>query len=73
MVSDDDNYMYFLTQEFSGFHGKGHVGIIEYYLNLLEIPYPDHNPLSYTLIWELQQQDEKLLGPTTNTLANTSN
>ena len=54
-------YMYFLTQEYAGFHEDELVGLIERYLNLLEIPHADSNPLNYTHIWELQQQDKKLL------------
>ena len=35
--------------------------MIEFYLNLPEIPHPDRCPLNYAHIWELQQQDAKLL------------
>ena len=60
MVSDDKDGMYFLTQEYSGYHEDDLAGVIKCYLNLLEIPHPDCNPLNYTRVWELQQQDEKL-------------
>ncbi|KAL7477485.1 hypothetical protein ACHAW6_003293, partial [Cyclotella cf. meneghiniana] len=52
VVSDYDDDMYFLTQEYSDFHENDLVGMIECYLNLLETPHPDcHcNPLHYTHI-----------------------
>ncbi len=33
---------------------------IEHYINLPETPHPDQNPLNYTHICELQQQDKQL-------------
>ena len=61
VVSDDDNDMYFLTQEYSGYHEDDLVGVIECYLNLPEITHANRIPLNYGHIWELQQQDAKLL------------
>ena len=61
VVSDDEDDIYFLTQEYSGYHEDDLTGVIECYLNLPEIPHPDCNPLDYVHIWELQQQDMKLL------------
>ena len=60
VVSDDEDDMYFLTQEYSGFHYDELVELIEYYLNHPEIPH-DRNQLNYAYIWEWQQQDKKLL------------
>jgi hypothetical protein len=61
MVSEDEDDMYFLTQEYSGYHEDDLIEVIECYLNLPEIPHPNRNPLNYAHIWELQQQDAKLL------------
>ena len=61
MVSDDEDDIYFLTQEYSGYHEDDLVRVIECYLNLPKIRHPDRNPLNYADIWELQQQDAKLL------------
>ncbi|KAL7475097.1 hypothetical protein ACHAW6_001025 [Cyclotella cf. meneghiniana] len=60
-VSNNEDDMYFLTQEYSGFHDDELVELIECYLNLPEIPHPDGNPLNCVHIWKLQQQDKKLL------------
>ncbi len=73
VVSDNEDDMYFLTQEYSGCHEDDLVGVIECYLNLPDIPHPDCNPLNYVHICELQQQDEKLLSPALSTLTTTSN
>ena len=51
VVSDDEDDMYFLTQEYSGFHYDELVELIEYYLNHPEIPH-DRNQLNYAYIWE---------------------
>ena len=65
MVSDVKDDMYFLKQEYSGYHEDDLVGVIECYLNRPEIPHPDCNSLNYAHIWELQQQYAKLLLPCT--------
>ena len=61
MVSNNEDNIYFLTQDYSGFHDNDLMEMIECYLNLPEIPHPDHNLSNYVHIWELQQQDKKLL------------
>ena len=61
VVSDSGDDTYFLTQEYSGYYEDDPVGVIECYLNLPEITHSDHNPLNNMHIWELQQQDTKLL------------
>ena len=60
MVSDD-NELYFLDQEYIGFSDNELTEMLECYLNLPEIPHPEHNPLNYVHIREQQQQDDKLL------------
>jgi hypothetical protein len=52
---------YFLDEEYSSVYDNKIWECIECYLNLPEIPHPDQNPLNYTHIHELQQQDEQLL------------
>jgi hypothetical protein len=59
--SDDDDELYFLDQEYTGFDDDDLQETFECYLNLPEIPHPDRNPLNYAHIREQQQQDEKLL------------
>ncbi len=53
--------MYFLDQEYSGLYDEDVWECIECYLNLPDTPHLDENPLYYTHICELQQQDEQLL------------
>ncbi len=61
VVSDNEDDMHFLTQEYSGYHEDDLVGVIECYLNLPEITHANCNPLNYRHIWELQQKGAKLL------------
>ncbi len=61
VVPDNKDDTYFLTQEYSGCHEDDLVGVIECYFNLPEISHPYCNPLNNAHIWELQQQDTKLL------------
>ena len=61
MVSDNEDERYFLDQEYAGFGDSELAETFECYLNLLEIPHPEHNPLNYAHIREQQQQDAKLL------------
>jgi hypothetical protein len=60
VVSDDDE-LYFLDQEYAGLNDDELKEMLECYLNLLEIPHPERNPLNYAHIREQQQQDDKLL------------
>ncbi len=53
--------MCFLDQEYSGLYDNKAWECIECYLNLPKTPHPDQNPLNYTHICELQQQDKQLL------------
>ncbi len=57
----EEDEMYFLDQEYSGLHDDKVWECIECYLNLPEISHSDQNPLNYTHICELQQQDKQLL------------
>ncbi len=50
--------VYFLDQEFSGLYNDKVWECIECYLNLPETSHLDQNPLNYTHICELQQQDK---------------
>ena len=58
---DDDEELYFLDQEYSGSNDDELWRTFECYLNLLETPHSDCNPLNYAHIHEQQQQDENLL------------
>jgi hypothetical protein len=51
-VSNDDNDVYFLDQEYSCLNDDDIWEMLECYLNLTEIPCPDCNPLNYTHIHE---------------------
>ncbi len=61
MSNEEEDEAYFLDQEHSGHYVNEVWECIECYLNLLETPHPDQNPLNYAHICELQQQDEQLL------------
>jgi hypothetical protein len=50
-----------LDQEQSGLSSNKVWECSERYLNLTKTPHLDQNPLNYSHIHELQQQDEKLL------------
>jgi hypothetical protein len=50
-----------LNQEYSDLYDDKIWECIECYLNLLDTPHPDENPLNYAHIRELQQQDKQLL------------
>jgi hypothetical protein len=56
-----ENKAYFLNQEYSGFYDNEVSECIECYRNLPDTPHLDENPLNYTHICELQQQDKQLL------------
>jgi hypothetical protein len=58
---EEEDKAYFLDQEYSGLYDEDIWDCIECYLNLPDTPHPDENPLNYTHIHELQQQDEQLL------------
>jgi hypothetical protein len=62
--------VYFLDQEISCLYDDKVWECIEYYLNLPETSHSDQNPLNYTNIRELQQQDEQLLALQVNNLDN---
>jgi hypothetical protein len=53
--------LYFLDQEYSGLYDDKVWECIECYLNVPETSHSDQNPLNYTHICELQQQDKQLL------------
>jgi hypothetical protein len=57
----EEDKAYFLDQEYSGLYDNQVWECIEFYLNLPETLHPDQNPLNYTHICELQQQNEQLL------------
>jgi hypothetical protein len=59
--TEEEDEAYFLDQEYSGLYDENLWECIECYLNLPDTPHPDENPLNYTHIHELQQQDEQLL------------
>jgi hypothetical protein len=61
VVSDDKDELYLFEQEYIGLHDDEIWQVLECYLNLTEMPHPDHNPLNYDHIHEQQQKDEKLL------------
>jgi len=61
VVLYDKDEMYFLDQEYSGLNDDEIIETFQCYLNLPEIPHPDHILLNYAHIHEQQQQDEKLL------------
>jgi hypothetical protein len=58
---EEEDEAYFLDQEYSGLYNNDVWECIECYLNLPDTPHPDENPLKYTHICELQQQDKQLL------------
>jgi hypothetical protein len=59
--NEEEDEAYFLDQEYSGLYDDDIWECIECYLNLPDTPHPDENPLNYTHICELQQQDKQLL------------
>ncbi len=61
VFDEEEDKAYFLDQEYSGLHDEDVWECIECYLNLLDTPHPDENPLNYAHIRELQQQDKQLL------------
>ena len=61
VVSDDEDDMFFLTQEYSCFHNDELVEMIECCLKLPETHQTANYSLNYAHIWELQQQDKKWL------------
>ena len=61
MVSDDEDELYFLEQEYTGVNDEEIWQALECCLNLPEMPHPDHIPLNYVHIREQQQQDENML------------
>jgi hypothetical protein len=61
VVSDNNDEVYFLDQEYTGFNDSELTEMLECYLNLPEIPHPERIPLNYAHIREQQQQDAKLL------------
>jgi hypothetical protein len=58
--NEEEEEAYFLNQEYSGLYNHEVWECIECYLNLPDTPHPDQNPLNYTHIRELQQQDKQL-------------
>ncbi len=58
--NEEEAKAYFLDQEYSPYD-KDVWDYIEWYLNLPDTPHPDENPLNYSHICELQQQDKQLL------------
>jgi hypothetical protein len=58
VVSDDEDELYFLDQEYAGLDDSKIWETLECYLNLPEIPHPEHNPLNYAHTCEQHQQDE---------------
>jgi hypothetical protein len=65
--------VYFLDQEYSGLYDDNVWECIECYLNLLETLHLDQNPLNYTHICKLQQQDKQLLAQQENNSDNQFN
>ncbi len=59
--NEEEDKAYFLDQEYSGLYNENIWECVECYLNLLDTPHWDENPLNYAHICELQQQDEQLL------------
>jgi hypothetical protein len=59
--NEEEEEAYFLDQEYSGLYDYDVWECIVCYLNLPDTPHPDENPLNYTHIFELQQQDKHLL------------
>jgi hypothetical protein len=58
---EEEDEAYFLDQEYLGLYNENVWECIECYLNLLDTPHLDENPLNYAHICELQQQDKQLL------------
>jgi hypothetical protein len=61
VFNKEENEVYFLDQEYSGLDDDKVWECIECYLNLPKTPHLDQNPLNYTYICKLQQQDKQLL------------
>ena len=61
VVSNDEDELYLLDQEYTCLNDDEIWQTLECYLNLSEMLHPDCNPLNYAHIHEQQQQDEKLL------------
>ena len=61
VVSDDEDELYLLDQEYTGLDDNEIWETLECYLNLPEIPHPECNPLNYAHIREQQQHDGNLL------------
>ena len=61
VVSNDEEELYILEQEYKWLNVDKIWETLECYLNFTEIPHSDCNPLNHTHICEQQQQDEKLL------------
>ncbi len=59
--NNEEDKAYFLDQEHSGLYDKKVWGCIECYLYLPKTSHPDQNPLNYSHICELQQQDKPVL------------
>ncbi len=59
--NNEEDEVYFLDQKYSGLYDDKVWECIQCYLNLPETSHLDKNPLNYTHICELQQQDEQLL------------
>ena len=59
--NEEEDYLYFVDQLYSGVHDKDIFNALECYLNLPEMEHPEQNPLNYEYIREQQQADEKLL------------
>ena len=60
VVSDDEDELYFLEQEYRGLNDDEIWQMLECYLNLLEMPHPDCYLLNYAHIHDQQQQDDNL-------------
>jgi hypothetical protein len=69
-MEEERDEMYFLDQEYSGLYDDKVSECVECYLNLPETSHLDQNPLNYTHICELQQQDKQLLALQVNSLDN---
>jgi hypothetical protein len=61
VCNEEEDNAYFLDQEYSGLYYENLWECIECYLNLPDTPHPNENPLYYSHICKLQQQDEQLL------------
>ncbi len=61
VFNEEEDKVYFLSQEYSGLYDENTWECIECYLNLPDTPHPDENLSNYTHICELQQQVEQLL------------